>query len=141
MSFDQELTKDLGVFARLGWSDGKNEDFAFTAVDRLADAGVSLTGARWHRPNDTVAASYVVAGLSAVHALYLSRGGLDFLIGDGRLDYAPECAWESYYSARIVKGFDVAFDAQHYRNPAYNRDRGPLWAYSIRLHIEGRASR
>jgi hypothetical protein len=141
MNFDQEVTKDFGVFARLGWSDGKTEDFAFTAMDRLADAGASLTGARWHRLNDTVGTAFTAAGISAVHALYLSRGGLDFLIGDGRLNYAPEYAWESYYNAQIVKGLQVSFDAQHYENPAYNHDRGPLWAYSLRLHIEGRASR
>jgi high affinity Mn2+ porin len=141
MNFEQELTKNLGVFARAGWSDGKTEDFAFTAIDRMAGAGVSLTGAPWHRPHDTVATAFTAAGLSAVHALYLSRGGLDFLIGDGRLNYAPEYAWESYYNAQIVKGFQIAFDAQHYENPAYNHDRGPVWAYSIRLHIEGKAGR
>jgi hypothetical protein len=141
MNFEQELTKDLGVFARLGWSDGKTEDFAFTAIDRLANAGVSLNGALWHRPNDTLATAFTTAGLSRVHADYLSRGGLDFLIGDGALNYAPEYAWESYYSAQVVKGFQIAFDAQHYQNPAYNHDRGPLWAYSIRLHIEGKANR
>jgi hypothetical protein len=137
MSFDQEVAKDLGVFARLGWADGKTEDFAFTAIDRMASGGVSLQGTRWHRPNDTVATIYTAAGLSAVHALYLSRGGLDFLIGDGRLNYAPEYAWESYYNAQVFKEFAIAFDAQHYDNPAYNHDRGPLWAYSMRLHIEG----
>jgi hypothetical protein len=141
MSFDQEITKNLGVFARLGWGDGKNEDFAFTAIDRMASAGVSYTGARWRRPNDTVATVFTAAGLSAVHALYLSRGGLDFLIGDGRLNYAPEYAWESYYNVQVVKWFQLALDAQHYANPAFNHDRGPLWAYSLRLHIEGKASR
>ena len=28
------------------------------------------------------------------------EGGLDFLIGDGKLNYAPEYLWESYYSAQ-----------------------------------------
>jgi high affinity Mn2+ porin len=139
MSFDQEITKDFGVFARAGWSDGKTEDFAFTAIDRMAGGGASLNGARWHRANDTVATVFTAAGLSRVHADYLARGGQDFLIGDGRLNYAPEYAWESYYDAQVVKGFSVAFDAQHYQNPAYNHDRGPLWAYSLRLHIEGSA--
>ena len=99
-----------------------------------------MTGTRWHRSKDTLASAYTAAGISAVHALYLARGGNDFLIGDGRLNYAPEYAWESYYRAQIVKGFDVTFDAQHYSNPAYNHDRGPVWAYSLRLHIEGKAA-
>ncbi|MDE3195734.1 MAG: carbohydrate porin [Acidobacteriota bacterium] len=136
---EQEITRDLGVFMRLGWADGKNEDFAFTAIDRIANAGVSLSGARWHRKGDTIATSYAASGLSAVHALYLARGGYDFLIGDGRLNYAPEYTWESYYSAQLPMGFAIAFDAQHYANPAYNHDRGPLWAYSIRIHVEGKA--
>jgi high affinity Mn2+ porin len=145
MSFDQEVTKDFGFFARLGWADGKNEDFAFTAIDRMAGGGASLTGARWHRPNDTLATVFTAAGLSRVHADYLAAGGLDFLIGDGKLNYAPEYAWESYYDARLFAAaglaFNMAFDAQHYENPAYNHDRGPLWAYSLRLHIEGSAKK
>ena len=49
MSADQEITKNVGVFGRLGWNDGKTESFAFTAIDRLATFGVSVTGERWKR--------------------------------------------------------------------------------------------
>jgi hypothetical protein len=136
ISFDQEIAADLGVFARLGWNDGKTESFAFTAVDRLATGGVSITGRRWHRQFDTAASELTVAGISGVHASYLARGGLDFLIGDGALRYAPEYVWESYYSARLFPGFFATFDVQHVNNPAYNQDRGPLWIESIRLHLE-----
>ena len=55
ISADQEIAKDIGVFARLGWNDGKTESFAFTAIDRLAEGGVSVAGARWRRPDDVVA--------------------------------------------------------------------------------------
>lgn len=133
---EQEITSDVGVFMRLGWNDGKTESFAFTAIDRLASAGVSVTGTRWHRHFDTAATALTVGGLSAVHAQYLAAGGLDFLIGDGRLNYGPEYVWESYYNARVIPGFFAAFDLQHVANPAYNQDRGPVWVSSIRLHIE-----
>jgi len=133
---EQELTKNVGVFGRLGWNDGKTESFAFTAVDRLATGGASVTGAAWHRPNDTVAAEFTASGISGVHAQYLALGGHDFLIGDGRLQYAPECIPEAYYNARIIPGFFASFDVQHAANPAYNRDRGPVWIYSLRLHVE-----
>lgn len=136
ISTEQELTKDLGVFARLGWSDGKTESFAFTAIDRLATGGISITGQPWHRPFDAVATELTVSGLSAVHAEYLALGGFDFLIGDGRLQYAPEYVSETYYSARLFPGFFASFDLQHVANPAYNRDRGPVWIESIRLHWE-----
>jgi high affinity Mn2+ porin len=133
---EQEIAKGIGIFTRLGWNDGKTESFEFTAIDRLATGGISVSGARWKRPDDTFGTELTVAGLSAVHALYLSRGGLDFLIGDGALNYAPEYVWESYYNARVFKGFFAALDAQHIENPAYNQDRGPLWAFFLRLHIE-----
>jgi high affinity Mn2+ porin len=136
VNMEQEIVKGLGAFMRLGWNDGKTESFEFTAIDRLATGGVSQNGSRWKRPEDTVATELTVAGLSAVHALYLERGGLDFLIGDGQLNYRPEYVWETYYSARILKGFFATLDAQHIVNPAYNHDRGPLWAYSLRLHLE-----
>ncbi len=136
ISLDQEVTKSIGVFARLGWNDGKTESFAFTAIDRLATGGVSVSGRRWHRPEDTAATELTVAGISGVHALYLQRGGNDFLIGDGTLQYAPEYSWETYYSARLVPGFWATIDAQRVANPAYNQDRGPVWIWSLRLHLE-----
>jgi high affinity Mn2+ porin len=136
ISADQELTKDVGVFARLGWNDGKTESFAFTAIDRLATGGVSVNGRRWNRKDDTVATALTVGGISGVHASYLAAGGYDFLIGDGRLNYGPEYNWESYYNARLFRGFFAAIDVQHVTNPAYNRDRGPVWIESLRFHLE-----
>jgi high affinity Mn2+ porin len=136
ISADQELTKDVGAFLRLGWNDGKTESFAFTAIDRLASAGISVNGRRWKRPEDTVATALTVAGISGVHASFLANGGYDFLIGDGRLTYAPEYNWESYYSARLFPGFFATIDLQHVANPAYNQDRGPVWIGSLRLHLE-----
>jgi high affinity Mn2+ porin len=76
------------------------------------------------------------SALSAIHALYLARGGLDFIIGDGQLRYGRENIWESYYSAKLFSGFFVSYDLQHAANPAYNQDRGPLWISSLRLHLE-----
>jgi high affinity Mn2+ porin len=136
VSWDQKILKDLGVFTRLGWNDGKTQSFAFTAIDRLASGGVSLGGARWHREGDTVATALIVAGLSGVHANYLAHGGLDFIIGDGKLQYGPEYVWESYYSARVLPGVFTTFDLQHIANPAFNQARGPLWVESIRVHLE-----
>jgi len=136
VNLEQEIAHDVGVFMRLGWSDGKTEAFAFTAIDRLASGGVSVKGARWKRKKDVVATSFTAGGISGVHALYLSRGGLDFLIGDGRLNYAPEYVWESYYSARVLPGLYATFDLQHDTNLAFNHDRGPVWIPAVRLHME-----
>ena len=136
ISADREIVKDLGVFGRLGWNDGKTQSFAFTAMDRLATIGVSLGGSRWRRPEDTVATALTVGGISAVHAQYLAMGGYDFLIGDGALRYGPETSWETYYCARVIPHVFATIGLDHADNPAYNRDRGPVWIGTFRLHIE-----
>lgn len=136
LNAEQELAKGIGVFARFGWNDGKTESFAFTAIDRLATGGISLGGERWHRPFDTLASELTVAGIADVHAQYLALGGHDFLIGDGGLQYGPETIEETYYNARLFKGFFATIDLQHVNNPAYNEQRGPLWIASLRLHVE-----
>ena len=136
LNLEQAITKDIGIFARLGWNDGKTESFAFTAIDRLATGGVSISGERWRRPFDTFGTELTTSGISGVHALYLARGGYDFLIGDGGLRYGPEYISETYYSTRVFPGVFASVDLQHVSNPAYNRDRGPVWVPSLRLHVE-----
>jgi high affinity Mn2+ porin len=136
VNLEQQITKNVGVFARLGWNDGKTESFAFTAIDRLATGGVSVAGGRWKRRDDVAATALTISGLSGVHASYLAHGGQDFLIGDGALQYGPEYVWESYYSARLFGGFFATIDLQHIVNPAFNQDRGPVWIPSARLHLE-----
>ena len=39
LNFEQEVSPDIAVFGRLGWSDGRNESFAYTEVDRTLEAG------------------------------------------------------------------------------------------------------
>jgi high affinity Mn2+ porin len=136
VNLEQEITQNVGLFMRLGWNDGKTQDFAFTAIDRLASAGISVKGTKWKRKDDVAATSFTASGASGVHALYLARGGLDFLIGDGRLNYAPEYVWESYYSAKLFRSFFATLDVQHDTNLAFNHDRGPVWIESLRLHME-----
>jgi len=136
VSFDQAIRGGAGIFGRWGWNDGETQSFAFTAIDRLASGGVSVRGTRWHRRDDVASTSFTASGLSGIHRQYLAAGGLDFLIGDGRLRYGAEYVWESYYSARILPGLFATFDLQRDANLAYNRDRGPVTIYSLRLHVE-----
>ena len=82
------------------------------------------------------ASEFTTSGLSAVHASYLSRGGLDFIIGDGRLNYRPERIIETYYSAKLMQYVFVTTDLQFVNHPAYNRDRGPVLVAGLRLHLQ-----
>ena len=73
LNFEQEISHDAGVFARLGWNDGKTESFAFTAIDRLATGGVSVRGTPWKRKDDVAATAFTASGLAGVHALHDCR--------------------------------------------------------------------
>jgi high affinity Mn2+ porin len=68
-NMEQEIAKSIGIFARLGWNDGKTESFEFTAMDRLATGGVSFSATRWKRTDDTVGTEVTTGGISALCAL------------------------------------------------------------------------
>jgi high affinity Mn2+ porin len=136
INLEQEIRKNLGVFARLGWSDGKNQTYEFTDVDRTATAGLSLKGARWRRPHDTGGLAVIVNGISAAHRQYLAAGGLGITVGDGALDYSAEHIVEAYYNWKIAKHFQVTPDYQFAQDPAYNHARGPVNVFALRFHTE-----
>lgn len=142
---EQPLADDgnTGVFARLGWQDGRNEDFAFTEDDRVASGGGQLSGVHWRRPDDRLGVAAVIEGLSDVHREYLAAGGSGFLLGDGRLNYAHEQILEAYYRAQwnwspegVALRIQLTPDFQYFRNPGFNQDRGPVRFYALRLHLE-----
>jgi high affinity Mn2+ porin len=126
---------ETGLFARLGWSDGRNESFAFTEVDRHLSAGLQLSGVRWRRRRDVVAIAVVDHALSALHREYLAMGGHGFLLGDGQLRYGHERIVEAYYRLQIGRFVQVSPDLQQIWNPGYNRDRGPATVLGLRLNV------
>jgi high affinity Mn2+ porin len=137
LNVEQEVADGVGLFGRLGWADGTYESYEYTDIDRTAQAGVSVSGERWGRKGDTVAAAVVVNDLSSAGERYLNAGGLGILIGDGRLPHpGAERILETYYSLGLAKGMNLSLDNQLIQNPAYNRDRGPVDVVSLRLHLE-----
>lgn len=136
VNVEQELSSDLGVFMRASANDGSKEAYEFTEINRSLSAGLSVKGNRWGRPSDIVGVAAVANGLSGAARHYFAAGGLGILIGDAALNYGPEKILEAYYSLKVNKHFLVALDYQHVNNPAYNRDRGPISIYGVRLHSE-----
>ena len=61
---------------------------------------------------------------------------MGFIIGDGRLNYAPESITEAYYAWHALRDWTFTLDYQRVVNPAYNRDRGPVTVGSLRVHWE-----
>jgi len=137
LNADQQVTKNLGLFARLGWNDGKTETWCFTEADNTFSLGANISGNAWHRTDDNVGIALVTNGLSSDHKQYLADGGLGFQLGDGKLNYGRETAAEAYYSFKpIAAGIWFTGDYQFVLNPGYNKDRGPVNVFSFRLHVE-----
>jgi high affinity Mn2+ porin len=128
---------NTGLFMRLGWNDGKTEDFVFTESDRDLSVGLQLAGNAWHRARDRVGVALLVDGLSEDHKDYLAAGGLGFLLGDGRLTYATENIGEVYYRFElpVLTFCQVSPDYQYILHPGYNRARGPAQVIGIRVNL------
>jgi high affinity Mn2+ porin len=136
VALEQSVADGVGVFARIGEAAGNVETYEFTDADRAASAGVSVDGARWHRAGDTVGAGFAINEISAARQRFLAAGGLGLLVGDGRLPHpGPERILETYYSAALGRHTHAAIDYQRIVNPGYNRDRGPVSVFAVRLHV------
>jgi high affinity Mn2+ porin len=136
VNWDQELSKNLGAFSRLGWNDGIEEAWAFTDATWVGSAGLSVKGDAWHRSGDTFAVAGILSGASTDEQRFLEAGGTGILDGDGKLSYSPEAVLETYYQRELRKNIWIALDYQFVANPAFNADRGPVSIFGIRLHGE-----
>ena len=137
LNLEQQLTPDLGMFARVGWTQGGVAEYDFTDIDQTAQIGLSLTGTRWGRPDDTVGLAGVANQISHAAKAYLAAGGLGGIIGDGQLTEAgPEQIIETYYSFAAFSFGKITGDYQFVNNPGYNRQRGPVSVLALRLHAE-----
>jgi high affinity Mn2+ porin len=136
LNFEQAITPAVGVFGRLGWSDGRNESFCYTEDDRTLELGGFAPGASWHRPADRAGVAFVMNGIVEAHQRYLALGGLGFLLGDGGLSYGHEKIVESFYTVHLWRGIFASYDFQYVNDPGYNRARGPVAISSARLHVD-----
>jgi high affinity Mn2+ porin len=136
VNVEQEITGELGLFARAGLADGSVEPFDVTDIDRTVAIGASLKGKQWGRPDDTFGVAGTVNGITRTHEQFLNAGGLGLLVGDGLLPHpGPEQIIETYYALPLLAA-TVTLDYQFIVNPAYNRDRGPASVIGARVHAE-----
>ena len=135
-NIEQQVSDDLGLFARAGVANGNIEPYEYTDIDRTATAGFALSGKRWGRPDDTFGFAGILNRISGVHEAFLNAGGLGILVGDGILPHpGPEQIIEAYYSLPLF-AWRLTVDYQFIVNPAYNRDRGPVSVIGTRLHAQ-----
>ena len=137
INLEQPLTDngETGLFARASWSDGHTSTWSYTEADRHISAGMQVSGVHWGRIEDHFGIAYGVNGLATLHKQYLAAGGIGMLIGDGKLNYGLEQVFEIYYRIQLGRYVQISPDFQYIWNPGYNRDRGPVQVYGLRLHL------
>jgi high affinity Mn2+ porin len=134
-NMEQQITETIGVFARAGYADPNVEPWDFTDTDYTFQAGTSINGKSWGRPDDTFGIMGIFNGISSVHAAFFNAGGLGILVGDGAL---PNPAWEkileTYYSYALTASTRISADYQYIADPGFNADRGPANVFAGRFH-------
>jgi len=137
LNLEQQVTPDMGIFARLGWTQPGVQEYDFTDIDRTFSAGLSLSGNSWGRSDDTVGLAFALNQISHDGQAYLAAGGMGGIIGDGKLPSpGTEQILEMYYSAAITSYAKLTADYQFVNNPAYNQQRGPVSAFAARVHLQ-----
>jgi len=134
LNLEQEIASGVGVFLRAGWNDGRTESWAFTEIERTLALGATARGETWERPGDVFGVAVASNGINRDHRDYLAAGGLGFMLGDGSLNASAEGVLDVFYSASLSSFAAVTLEAEHYWSPGFNRDRGPLTVYGLRLH-------
>lgn len=121
----------------MSFNDGTKEAYEFTDVNRSYSLGIAVKGDSWKRPVDTFGLAFALNWISSAARAYFAAGGLGILVGDGQLPRpGTERIVESYYAWRISQYLAMTVDYQYVANPAYNRDRGPVSIFALRLHAE-----
>jgi len=62
-----------------------------------------------------------------------------FLVGsgqNGQFNYSYEEIMEAYYKYQLNKYISISPDAQYIRHPGYDKNRGPLWVYGLRVNAQ-----
>jgi high affinity Mn2+ porin len=136
INIDQQVGKYSFVFSRIGWNDGRTGTWEFTEIDQTLTAGFRIYGTKWKRSLDNIGIAGIINGISKGHQTYLASGGYGFMIGDGRLRYGLEHILELFYQAQMNSFLNLTFNYQFVKNPAYNKDRGPVHLFALRAHVQ-----
>jgi hypothetical protein len=136
MFAEQYVAPGIGVFGRGMFADGRTEVDSYTATDRSLSVGTLAKGQLWNRPADYTGVAMNFGWISEPHARYLALGGIDGFIGDGFITPGIERVVDVFYSVNVRKSFWISGDYQHITDPAFNKDRGPVNVFSVRIHGE-----
>jgi hypothetical protein len=119
LSFDQEITESLGIFARYGWQRG-----SVSQVEHAWSAGFQCSGKFYGRENDTFGLAY---GMAVI--------GDDWKDANSGVNAGDEHHVELYYNIKVNDHLDISPDIQWVNNPNGDRNNDDVWAFGIRAQL------
>ncbi|MDR0310788.1 MAG: carbohydrate porin [Acidobacteriota bacterium] len=121
LSADQEITKDVTLFARYGHQRG-----SVSQVEHAWSAGVGISGRFLRREQDTLGFAY---GQAIV--------GKDFksLDAETGIDSGSEHRMEIYYKIKANKYLSFSPNLQWAKNPNGDRGNNNIWAFGVRTYL------
>jgi len=119
LSFDQEITESLGIFARYGWQRG-----SVSQVEHAWSAGLQCSGKYYGREDDTFGLAY---GMAVI--------GDDWKDANSGIDAGDEHHAELYYNLNVNEHLNISPDIQWVKNPNGDRDNDDVWAFGIRAQL------
>jgi high affinity Mn2+ porin len=137
VNFEQQLQDNVGAFFRYSWNAGENQLCCFTDITESTSGGLSIKGAFWGRPEDTIGIAGAYNVISPALQSYLAAGGRGLVIGNGALpNYAGEKVFETYHSYAATGNLTISADYQHIGGAAYFAERGAINMFSGRIHLQ-----
>ncbi len=138
INLEQQIMPNVGVFSRVGFAPSYVEGLSSSDSHLFFSSGVSIGGAFWGRPKDTVGIAGIYNEAAAAELNYLNLGGSGVLVSGGQQPFptGPEKVLESYYNLSLMSSTSITFDYQFVQNPGFNTSRGPVNIFSGRLHWE-----
>jgi high affinity Mn2+ porin len=135
INIEQQIVPNVGVYTRFGLSPDYVETYATADNHLFFSAGLSVAGAWWGRPNDTVGLGGIYNQASNQELQLLTMGGNGNIVPGGyNFNTGAEKVIEAYYNYQLNSSTSVAFDYQCITNPAFNASRGPVNIFGGRLH-------
>ena len=119
LSFDQEITEWLGVFARYGWQRG-----SVSQVEHGWSAGLQFSGKLYGREDDTFGLAY---GMTII--------GDDWEDANSEIHAGDEHHIELYYNLKVNDHLNISPDIQWVENPNGDKDNDDVWALGIRAQV------
>jgi carbohydrate-selective porin OprB len=122
LSFDQEVTDVMTLFARYGWQRG-----SVSQVEHAWSAGSQCSGKFYGREDDTFGLAYGMA-----------------IIGDDweedvdepeGIDSGDEHHVELYYNFKANDHLNISPDIQWVKNPNGDSDNDDVWAFGVRAQL------